>query len=421
MKVLLVMAECNPEWPSVPLVGYNWYRHLKELVDLQLVTHTRNRQSLSSHVPEEAVDFIEEPWWAGPLYRAVERVTHFRGINWPLHHILTYPIYEDFNRRVYRRYARAVEDGKFDLVHCMTPITPRYPYHISQACRTIPFLLGPVNGGIPFPRGFRAIAFREFGYLNFLRGLGRWLPGYRKTYNRADLILAGSEYTLKHIAESFDKSDQQLRLLSENGVDSSFFTASGRSASEKFELLFVGRLVPYKGVDMALESVAGLSSETLSKIRLRIAGDGPERTKLESLARRLEITDKVQFLGKIPQSETAHLYRTSHAFCFPSVKEFGGAVVLEAMACGLPQIVVNYGGIGEYATSRTGLLIEPTNRAGVIQGLSESIEILARDPELRERLARGSITRAREYEWGNKAQTLVSHYRALVRQKPRIP
>ena len=77
-------------------------------------------------------------------------------------------------------------------------------------------------------------------------------------------------------------------------------------------------------------------------------------------------------MGWVEQTETAAYYQQADVFCFPSVREFGGAVVLEAMACGLPCIVVNYGGIGEYVTTETGFKLDPVSRSQLVADMTAS-------------------------------------------------
>jgi hypothetical protein len=91
---------------------------------------------------------------------------------------------------------------------------PRYPVKAVKACRQTPFLLGPVNGGVPFPPGFQEVVRQKFGYLNFLRPVGRALvPGYVETCKKADKILAGSTYALNLVKELFSLSAQRIELF----------------------------------------------------------------------------------------------------------------------------------------------------------------------------------------------------------------
>jgi len=79
------------------------------------------------------------------------------------------------------------------------------------------------------------------------------------------------------------------------------------------------------------------------------------------------------------QQKTVDYYRKADIFCLPSAREFGGAVVIETMACGLPCIVANNGGIKEYVTEETGFKIEPNSREYLTQELTKKIKILVED------------------------------------------
>lgn len=421
LKVLLIIEQCNPEWSSVPWVGYCFYKSISQLVDATLVTHARNQTALEKVHPERDIFYVEESDFIKQYYKVAEKASKIgKKIIWPLYNTLIYPVYGEFNHLVYSRFKNTVHAGDFDVVHAITPMMPRYPVKLVEACVEVPFLLGPVNGGVPFPKGFQKIARQEFSYLNFLRLIGRLIiPGYRSTYEKANQILAGSTYTLGMIKELFPaRKDCDLQLFYENGVDASFlkqvdgFDPPSSSTDGPAKLLFVGRLVPYKGADILIDAISQLSADC--KVQLNIVGDGSEREALESQVRRLNLSDRVRFTGWVPQENTLEYYREADVFCFPSVREFGGAVVLEALASGLPCIVVENGGIGEYVTDATGFKIPPRSREFVVQELTRHITKLVQDVSLRQSMGRNAIQRAKEFTWENKAEKIVDIYKKVL-------
>lgn len=416
LKVLLVMEQCNPEWASVPLVGYNVYHGIRKLVHTTLVTHVRNEKALEKVREDHEIVYIHESEWVKRYYGFVARMTSKGGVNWPLQHALSYPVYGEFNRQVYRRFARRVIQKEYDVVHAMTPILPRYPVKLLKACREVPFLLGPVNGGVPFPEGFTEVARKEFARFNFLRIFSRMLPGYADTYKHADRVLAGSTYTKNMLKDLFD-IDDHMTLFYENGISRGFIGTPRKSASGTLRLLFVGRLVPYKGADMVIESLARLPDRVRSGIHLTIVGDGSEKENLEKQARDLGLERTITFTGWIDQNETVRYYRDSDLFCFPSIREFGGAVALEAMAAGLPCIVADHAGLGEYVTEETGFKIKPVSREYLVNKLSEKITALFENRDLLCRMSVKAIERVREFEWETKADHLAEIYGELVEQK----
>ncbi len=418
LKVLLIIEQCNPEWPSVPLVGYNFFREIDKRANVTLVTHERNRNAIAAKGHTNVIYMPESELIRG-YYRLFAPLV---SKVWQLYHTLNYPIYAEFNNNVYNAFKDKVQAGAYDIVHVLTPMMPRYPVKLVRACKEVPFLLGPVNGGVSFPKGFQDVARREFYYLNVIRHLVRLIPGYVETYKRADHILAGSTFTMNMIQEQLHVPDERISLFYENGIDAAFLETTAvddlsRASDNCIELLFVGRLVPYKGADMLLDAISQLPPEIQQRVHLTIVGDGVERQNLQQQQQQLQLGDRVTFVGWVAQQETLNYYRRADIFCFPSVREFGGAVVLEAMACGLPCIVVNNGGIGEYVTPENGFSIEPISRQYVVNMLQQHITDLVLDQDLRKRLSTQARLRAQEFEWGNKAEQIVREYHRLIEKK----
>ena len=154
-------------------------------------------------------------------------------------------------------------------------------------------------------------------------------------------------------------------------------------------VLFVGRLVPYKGVDVLLDAMAGLNAVAL------IVGEGPQRATLEAQAHRLGISSRVRFLGSVADQELASLYRACDVFVLPSVtrQEAFGVVQLEAMAAGKPVVSTDLGtGVGWVNRhGETGYVVPPRD-AGA---LGDAIRALLADPDLRRSMGEAAMRRVR--------------------------
>lgn len=417
IKVLLIIEQCNPEMASVPLEGWKYFQRLNQLVDAHLVTHERNQKPLAKVVDQSNITYIYESNLTKKYYQFLANVSLRGRANWPLANILGYPIYEEFNQQVYQKFKTNILRGDYDIVHALTPMMPRFPVKAVKACQKTPFILGPVNGGIPFPPGFEQIAKQEFAYLNFFRAIGRVLiPGYIATYKQADQVLAGSTYTLNMLKENFQLTDDKIQLFYENGIDPSFINRTPKNSDpqRKIELLFVGRLVPYKCADIVIEALSLLDEKIKDKIHFTIVGDGSEKANLEAQSQQLNLEKIVSLVGWVEQSKTLEYYRQSDIFCFPSIREFGGAVVLEAMANGLTCIVANNGGIGEYVTEDTGFKIDPISREYLVKEVADKIKILVENDQLRQQMAINSIASVEKFIWENKAQQIVDIYHQIL-------
>ena len=192
---------------------------------------------------------------------------------------------------------------------------------------------------------------------------------------------------------------------------------------ERLTFLFVGRLVPFKGIDNAVAAFG--SSAALRRHRLLIVGDGPDRDRLEQIVRRLSLESCVEFLGNRqgrPFSEVVELMREADVFVYPAVREAGGAVVIEAMASGLPCAVADHGGPATLIIPECGVKVPLTTHEELVAGLARELERLALDPVLRERMGTAARRRAHCYfTWGAKAQTIVETYRWVLGQRQEKP
>ena len=311
-----------------------------------------------------------------------------------------------------------MERSTYDVVHAFTPILPRYPVRMIEACRHTPFVLGPVNGGLSFPGGFELVAKKEFDRFSFLRDFARFLPGYRRTYQRADKILAGSRATLRMLQKLHADTGGQIELLHENGVDLEFFADGVRPHPDGLlRLLFVGRLVPYKCADVVIEAVSLLAGEGFAGARLSRLWVTGRRGKVGKNRRAAwDSRDRCDLPDGCRKSRPS-IFTASPIFCFPSVREFGGAVVLEAMAAGLPCIVADYGGIAEYVTEDTGFRIALDSREHLLRQMVFHIEALARNRELLAGMSVKAVARARGFTWDSKARRTVNIYENLIERK----
>ena len=200
--------------------------------------------------------------------------------------------------------------------------------------------------------------------------------------------------------------------LVENGVDLGLWEpATGTRAPGPVRFVFLGRLVAFKAVDLLLEAFVPVAREFGAV--LEILGDGPARQALEATSRRLGLEKNTLFSGFVPQTRAADQMRASDVFVLPSLFECGGAVVLEAMACGLPVIVTNWGGPADYVTAECGILVEPSGRDGFVAALTAAMRTLAGSPELRARLGEAGRRRVREagFDWDHKITQILQVYR----------
>ena len=250
-----------------------------------------------------------------------------------------------FEWRTWRQTRSRIFAGEFDVVLRLLPISSVLPSSFAFFLRKgpIPFVVGPINGGLPWPSGFSQ-AERQKQWISNLRNFYRFLPFGKSASRHATAVIAGSSQTYAEFATYRDKL---FFIPGENGISAPVSTEGFRSLErrEKLELIFVVGLTPYKACDIALRAAAHLLRT--DRARFSIVGDGTERARLERLTRSLGIESFVSFYGMLSHKETMQRLAAADVLVFPSIREFGGAVVFEALAMGAVPVVVDFGGPGD--------------------------------------------------------------------------
>ncbi len=418
LRVLLIAEAANPEWTSVPLEGWSHALALRELVEGHIVTQIRNRDAFLRAGLIENQDFtaIDSERLAQPLWKLATLLRGGNEAGWTTMQAIAPISYYYFERLVWKQFRDRIKSRQFDLVHRLTPLSPTTPSTLAKKCARadVPFILGPLNGGVPWPEWFQQERREEKEWLAPLRDAYKLLPGYRSTLKHSAAIIAGSRYTMQKIPSNFS---YKTHYIPENAIDPARFQQPrDRQPALPLQLLFVGRLVPYKGADMAIEAAEPLLAN--GRAELTIVGDGPQRPALQELAARSANPNAIRFTGQIPHKQVGEHFASADLFVFPSIREFGGAVVLEAMAMGAVPIVVNYGGPAELVTNETGYCLNVGPRTQIVHSLRDTIESIAANPSaLLQKITHGQRRVQSEFTWQTKAQQVVKIYRTLVPQR----
>jgi len=176
----------------------------------------------------------------------------------------------------------------------------------------------------------------------------------------------------------------------------------------RIKVIYLGRLVNWKAVDLLIEAFAKVVTQ-VENASLEILGDGNERSNLERQARDLGIADKVEFAGYVNAVEGARRMRDADIFVLPSLRECGGAVMLEAMAVGLPVVAADWAGPAVHVSDDVGIRVGVESHQAYVDGLTNAIVKLAKSPELRQKMGEAGKRRVRvgDYDWQQKIDHLI--------------
>jgi glycosyltransferase involved in cell wall biosynthesis len=410
LRILILAPGSNPESISTSLVGYSHGAALARLHSVTLVAgHAHEVPLRRAPASFHEIVTIKTPWIDALSSWLVHTV--FKGdYGSQVMTALGYPLLLIFEWKAWRHLKARIRLREYDVVLRLLPVVPVLPSLFPFLLRgtTLPFVIGPINGGLPWPKGFIQ-AEKQKEWISNFRNLYRFLPFARSTYENAAAIIAGSSHTYAEFA----RYQSKMFFIPENGLTASLLG---------LELFYVGRLVPYKSCDIALQAAAALLKKKLA--RMTIVGDGPERSGLERLTRELGIDQDVRFEGWLSHDETMKRLGNADVLIFPSIREFGGGVVFEALALGVVPVVVDYGGPGDTVHPEVGYKVTLTNEKDMILKIENILSILSKDRQHLARLQGNGMTYAKErLSWEGKAKdtTRVLLWAVDGSAKPDLP
>jgi glycosyltransferase involved in cell wall biosynthesis len=420
-RTLLIAESANPEWSSVPLVGWSLSQALGKLTDAHILTQVRNREAFIRAGMVEGREFtaIDSEYVAAPFWRLADRLRGGAGKGWTTLTAISSFSYYAFEMEVWRLFGARLKAREFDLVHRITPLSPTSQSLIATRLAKcgVPFILGPLNGGLPWPKHFLARQHAEKEWLSHVRSLYKLMPYYKSTRKYSSAIIVGSKHTYDEIP---GWAKEKTVYIPENGVDPERFNRLRiRTATPPLRAAFVGRLVPYKGADILLEAAVDFLKQ--GELELDIIGDGPQRATLEGMVSQMGLRQSVRFLGSLPHREVQEQLRQCDFMALPSVREFGGAVVIESMALGVAPIVADYGGPSELVDDATGIRVPFQDQQSLKDGMRKAISNVIRTPGILDKLgAAGKKKVETKFTWQKKAEQIFDVYEAVLKGKKNL-
>jgi glycosyltransferase involved in cell wall biosynthesis len=405
MRVIIVSDNASSRFGGEAFLPLNYFRLLRARnIDVRLVVHQRNETELKLQFPTDLdrLYFVEDT----PLHKTL--FSWSRLLPRRLAEATTGLIIHVSTQLAQRRIVRdLVKKHHIDVVHVPIPVSPKIPSLIYGVGANV--VVGPLNGGMEYPAAFR----QQEGLLSRISvAFGRWLANFMNILfpgkRRASIILVANRRTRLALPHGMRG---HIFDLVENAVDFSIWHRSAlrNEIQPAVRFIFVGRLVDWKALDIVLEAMHRLKDCSIS---LEIIGDGAMLESWQDIADQLELSSTVQFSGWMSQQECALRLERADVFVLPSLFECGGAVVLEAMAMGLPVIATAWGGPTDYLDESCGILVRPSSREALIEGFADAMKALAESPALRERLGEAGRARALEhFDWERKIDKILDLYK----------
>ncbi|HLU37974.1 MAG TPA: glycosyltransferase family 4 protein, partial [Planctomycetota bacterium] len=376
-----------------------------------LVAHGRTRSELRAMFPRDRdrLFFVPDTWINRLLWRIGRTLPHHLDLVTvtAFAHIYT-------GLRERRMVRRLVKEMRANVVHQPIPVSAKEPSVMTRL--GAPLVIGPLNGNMDWPPSFPhrdgwitrlalALARIGAGFFNYL------FPGKQQ----AAAVLVANERTRRGLPAVRG----QIGVMPENGVDLRLwqYDPGTRRNDGVTRFVYLGRLEELKGVRYLMRAFAIASRR--APMRLEIIGDGSDRAELERMREELDLGDRVTMAGWVVQELAAARLAISDVLVMPSLRDCGGAVILEAMASGLAVIATAWGGPLDYVDETSGILVPPNDEESFVNGLAEAMVQLALDPDLRRRMGEAGRRRVlTEFDWERKVDQMIEVYEAVRAGQP---
>jgi len=400
--ILLSAYACEPNQGSEPGIGWHWATRLARAGhNVRVLTRANNRATIESALAASPVPNLSFAYYDLPVW--MRRWKNHAGL-WAR---LYYLLWQCGAYGVARRLCREV---RFDVVHHITFGVFRHPSFLAFLGR--PFVFGPVGGGETAPHELRK-TFPLRGYLiDLMRDLANWIvrvdPLMAAVFRRSAATLCKTRETLRSIPSRFrGRCVVQVEL----GTDERP-VPSARKADEDgiFRVLYVGRLIYWKGLHLGLMAFAEFCRRHPSA-RLTVIGRGPDEAWLHGLADDLGLSHAVSWIPYLERAAVMQTYLRHDAFLFPSLHDSSGNVVLEALSSGLPVVCLDSGGPAVLVDPSCGFKVRPSEPEQVVEDLARSLDALAKNPAMKRAMGRAAANRAHEhFSWTHQVSRMEQLY-----------
>lgn len=422
LKILINSYTCCPDMGSEPGMGWNWITSLAKHCELFVISEGEYHPQIETWLADGKNAGLARNihfYW-NPIGQNESECQRIRKMCWTQGDWRFYWFYKKWQKKTAEIAEAICQKEKIDILHQLNMIgfhEPGYLWQVSQKTG-IPFVWGPIGGLKQFPLAYARGAGLKMRLFNFLKNkINRWQIAHD---GRVSAALHQASLLISSISDSYNAIKKYHNLESvvipETGCFLNDFWDDTQSRFEgvPLEILWVGKFDFRKRLDVALKSIAKLSSDV--NVRLKVCGSGSEKQVLaaEQLALNLKIQDRVDFKGACSHDTIVDLMKKSDLFFFTSVSEDTSTVVLEAVSCGLPVLCFDACGMSAVIDDSVGIKIPLTNPEQSIKDFANAIALLYNDREKLADLSANCHKRAVELSWENKALQMLELYKKFV-------
>lgn len=409
INVLINAYAVSPNWGSEPGVGWNWIINLSKYCNVFVITEGEWREDIEKAVKQlPQRDNIH--FYYNPVSPEIRKMCWNQG-DWRF-----YNHYKLWQQRTHKIALEIIANNHIDVIHQLNMIGFREPGYLWQI-KGIPYVWGPIGNMAPIPMGYldgcTAKDRLKLGIKNVISYFQARTGRVSKAIRRADKILTVLDSSAEIIRRRYGIKD--VTVMPETGLNITENVTHTNNPDRPIKLLWVGRFIPTKKLDIALETISKLKSKECVELHIVGWGSAKEEVHYKALACSLGIAQNCIWHGKLPNSEVLSLMKDSDVFFFTSILEGTPHVVLEAISNNLPVLCFDLCGQGVIVNDEVGWKIPIKSLPDAVNNMTETLNKIITDRNCIYEKSANCEIRKPELSWEYKIDKVIAIYNSLIK------
>lgn len=408
LNILINAYAVAPNWGSEQGMAWNWIINISKHCRCFVITEGEWKKEI-----EDALKDIPQKdnikFYYNPVSERIRKMCWNQG-DWRF-----YYYYHIWQKKTLKIGKQICKEYSIDIIHQLNMVGFREP-GLLWKIKEIPYVWGPVGGMENIPIVFMnnsGIKTKLFALLkNCINTLQyRYQPNIHKAIKSSNIIISAVTGVEKILKKRYNK---RTILIPETGINQDCIPIQELTNKESFDILWVGRFIHTKKLDLALKTIANIKH--LDKIKIHIVGFGVnnEETKYKKLAKDYGIENKCIWYGKLTNKDVHFLMQKMDILFFTSIMEATSTVVLEAIQNRLPIVCHDTCGFGCIINDSIGRKIELEYPQNSINNFSKIIEELYNNRTLLEKMKPNFDKIAKELTYEAKANKIIEIYNNIA-------
>ena len=409
LNILINAYAVAPNWGSEQGMGWNWITNIARYCNCYIITEGEWRDEI-----EKGVKTLPQRdnlhFYYNPVSDKIRKMCWNQG-DWRF-----YYYYRQWQKKTLKIAEQICREQKIDVIHQLNMVGFREP-GLLWKIKGPRYVWGPIGGMENIPTAYldgagvkQNLFCRIKNTINTLQY--SYQPNVRKAIQRADALVSAVKGVKEVLSNIYHRESV---LINETGchIDKSCPTRKTVSGKIRLDLLWVGRFIYTKRLDIALKTIAEVKD---LDVCLHICGTGSEEqvAMYKQLAADLHVDDKCVWYGKVEHSKIQQMMADADVFFFTSIMEATSTVTLEAISSCLPVLCFDTCGFGPLVTEDIGRKVAISNPEQSVRDFAEQIRTLYADRELLNKMSENELTYREQLSWESKAQKMVEIYKEII-------